>query len=366
VGGLTVGDVVTLVGVGDVSPGREEGRADEQFGPTREILTSADITFGQLETPLSNRGKRQLFVGLGGGAWEGEPWDPDALAAPIGRAGFDVMSFAGNHTMDRSEESLFDSIDAAERAGIRLVGAGKDIAAARAPVIVERKGNTVGFLAYCSVLPKGYEATPTRSGCAPMRARTYYEQVDWQPGTPPRRHSWCYSEDLSAMVEDVQKVRAGTDVVVVSFHWGIHFEPGTIGQYQFEAAHAAIDAGADLVLGHHAHIMKGVEVYKGKAIFYSLNNFVLFARDEHERILTADSPPTDSQNTLMVKALIRNGAIEQVRVVPIWFDHRVVPEAVPAGDRRNDAVFDYVRWCCEFENLDTKFERDGDEFVVLT
>jgi poly-gamma-glutamate synthesis protein (capsule biosynthesis protein) len=268
--------------------------------------------------------------------------------------------------MDRSEESLFDSIEAAEKAGIRLVGAGGDIAAARSPVVLERKGNNVGFLAYCSVLPKGYEATPTRPGCAPVRARTYYEQVDWQPGTPPKRHSWCYSEDLSAMVEDVTKLRTEVDVVVVSFHWGIHFEPGTIGQYQFQAAHAAIDAGADLVLGHHAHIMKGVEVYKGKAIFYSLNNFVLFARDEHERILTTDSPATDSQKTLMVKALIRNGAIEQVRVVPIWFDYRVVPEAPPASDWRNDAVFDYLRWCCEFENLDTKFERDGDELVVLT
>jgi poly-gamma-glutamate capsule biosynthesis protein CapA/YwtB (metallophosphatase superfamily) len=355
---------ITLIGVADVAPSRDHG--DEQFDLTRAILESADITFGQLETPLSNRGKRQLFAGLGGGAWEGEAFDPLAQAKVLRRAGFDVMSFAGNHTLDRSEASMFDTVDAMHEVGVELVGVGHDIDEARRPVVLERKGTKVGFLAYCSVIPKGYEATATRSGIPPLRARTFYEQVDWQPGTPPKRHSYCYGEDLSAMVADIERLRPEVDVLVVSYHWGVHFEPGTIAMYQFEASHAAIDAGADLILGHHAHIMKGVEVYKGKAIFYSLNNYVLFARDEHERILTADSPPTDSQKTLMVKALIRNGELEQVRVVPIWFDYRVIPEAPPASDWRNDSVYDYMRWCCEFENLDTKFERDGDELVVLT
>ena len=110
---------VTLLAVGDVSPRHsDDGRNLEAV---RDLLRGGDITFGQLEEPLSNRGDRQLYAGLGGPLWDGPPFDPGAGAALLRDHGFDLMSFAGNHTMDRSEESMFDTIGAAGKAGIAAV-----------------------------------------------------------------------------------------------------------------------------------------------------------------------------------------------------------------------------------------------------
>jgi poly-gamma-glutamate capsule biosynthesis protein CapA/YwtB (metallophosphatase superfamily) len=351
---------LTLVAVGDVAP----DPAGRNFDRVADLLRAADITFGQLEVPLSNRGERQLFAGLGGPRWDGPAMDPSATAALLADAGFDVMSFAGNHTMDRSEESLFDTLDAAAAAGIRLVGAGRDLAEARKPVIVERDGTKVGFLAYCSVLPPGYAATPTKSGVAPLRARTFYEQVDWQPGTRPRIHTTTWPEDLRAMTEDVQALRAEADVVVVSCHWGIHFEPATIADYQREIGHAAVDAGADLVVGHHAHIAKGLEVYQGKAIVFSLNNFVLRPRGDDGEWLGDGNRPSDQQKSLVLRCTIEDKRITRVALLPCWIDSDSTPELLPADDPRSDGVLEYVRWASADQGLPVDLSRAGDEFVV--
>ena len=188
-------------------------------------------------------------------------------------AGFlTVVSFAGATTvqvggMDWGKDGFFDTIDNLRAAGLAVVGVGAEITAARAPVIVEAKGVRTAFLAYSSILPMNYWAEADRPGCAPMRAHTVYEQIEHdQPGTPARVHTYAHRQDLAALTADIAKARALADVVVVSLHWGIHFVPAVLADYQHEVAHAAIDAGADLILGHHAHIMKGVEVYKGKTI----------------------------------------------------------------------------------------------------
>jgi Bacterial capsule synthesis protein PGA_cap len=347
---------LVLLAVGDVAP----DRGAEHFDLVAEALRTADITFGQLEVPLSNRGERQLYAGLGGPRWDGPPMDPAVTAKVLGDAGFDVMSFAGNHTLDRSEESLFDTLDAAAGAGIRLMGAGRTLADARRPVIVDG----VGFLAYCSVLPPGYAAGPSKSGVAPLRAHTWYEQVDWQPGTRPRIHTTTYPDDLAAMVDDVTRLRAEVDVVVVSVHWGVHFEPATIADYQREIGHAAVDAGADLIIGHHAHIAKGVETYRGKAIVYSLNNFVLRPRGDDGEWLSAANAPSDQQRAVVLRCVIRDGRIARVALLPCWIDAAACPELLPATDPRADAVFDYVRWAGTEAGLPVSFHRDGDELVV--
>ncbi|MGD9044780.1 MAG: CapA family protein [Desulfobacterales bacterium] len=257
---------VTLVAVGDVGPKR--ANAEEVFDSTRSILQSADITFGQLESNLSLRGTQQLNMGLGSIA---HPRVGNALAA----AGFDVMSFASNHSLDYSEEALIDTLDIMKKNKVELIGAGRDISEARRPAIFERKKTKVGFLAYCSVVPKGFDARENKSGVAPVRASTAYEQADWQPGTPPRIITKAFPDDLDAMVRDIQNLRKAVDVLVVSMHWGVHFVPAVIAGYQYEVGHAAIDAGADIIIGTHAHILKGIEVYKGKAIFFSLCNFCM-------------------------------------------------------------------------------------------
>ena len=109
-----------------------------------------------------------------------------------------------------------------------------------------------------------------------MRGLTVYEQIEHdQPGTPSRIHTFPHRDDLQAMVNDIRQAKSQADLVILSLHWGIHFIPAVIADYQREVAHAAIDSGADLILGHHAHILKGTEVYSGKVVFYSLCNFAL-------------------------------------------------------------------------------------------
>ena len=176
------------------------------------------------------------------------------------------------------------------KTNIKLVGIGKNLTEARKPVILEKKGNRVGFLAYGCIGPDGYEAWEDKPGYAPMRAYTIYDKWDYQPGTPPRIITVAYPDDLAAMEEDIRKLKSQVDVVAVSLHWGLHFQHAVIPMYAFQVGHAAIDAGADIILGGHAHILKGIEVYKGKVIFHALNNFAFGMR---QRAHTATPPGGD-------------------------------------------------------------------------
>ena len=158
--------------------------------------------------------------------------------------------------------------------GKHVIGAGKDAEEARKPAIVERNGVKIAFLAYCSVL---------RDGQAPGKARRESRRCartpttcpeEFQPGTPPQDHHRAVRGGRAALQEDIRKAKQQADVVIMSIHWGLRHVPKTICTYQPPVAHAAIDAGADLILGHHAHSIKAVEVYKGKVCFYSIGNFM--------------------------------------------------------------------------------------------
>ena len=389
---MTGKSTVTLVAVGDVGPKR--AHAEEVFDMTRSILRGADITFGQLESNLSLRGTQQLHMGLGSIA---HPCVGDALAD----AGFDVMSFASNHALDYSEEALLDTLDVTKKNKIKVIGAGKDISEARRPVIFERKKTRVGFLAYCSVVPKGFDARENKPGVAPIRASTSYEQADWQPGTPPRIVTKAFPDDLDAMVKDIQSLRQEVDVLVVSMHWGVHFIPSIIAQYQYEVGHAAIDAGADIIIGTHAHILKGIEVYQGKAIFFSLCNFCMdlpiagpvakaMAAAMHRPAITdvvidqqnycrighytwAVDPeyptyafPADSRKSILVKCQINDKKLQRVSFLPLWISKNGQPRPLLQSDPRSEEVLNYMKWLCKDQRLDTQFVREGDEIRVVT
>jgi poly-gamma-glutamate capsule biosynthesis protein CapA/YwtB (metallophosphatase superfamily) len=330
--------MVTFLAVGDIALRTEAPHT--QLAGVAPLLRAGDITFGQLETALSNRGARQLHPGFRGRSGEVEK-DPRSGAALLADAGFDVLSFAGNHTLDRGPSALRDTLDAATEAGLSVIGAGADLATARRPAIVDVEGTRIGVLAYCSVTPRGFAATADRPGVAPLRARTFYEQVDWQPGTAPRIHTTTWPADLAAMAADIAALRPEVDVLVVSAHWGIHFEPGTIADYQYEAAHAAVDAGADLVIGHHAHVVKGVEFYRGAPILYSIGNLTLLPRGDHGEPLVPGGPTLDAQFTMVLRVEITDGGIDRVAIVPCWLDGALEPQPIPATDPR---FADYLRF----------------------
>ncbi len=364
-----------ICAVGDLGPDRPDPR--ELFALVSPVLRDADVTFGQLELPISTRGERVPHI-------RHTSRSPLSTAPALREAGFDVLSMASNHVLDWGPEAMFDTMTALEDVGIRPLGVGANLAAAREPVVVETDGGTVGFLAYNSILPAGFWADERSAGCAPLRAFTHYEQIEPdQPGTPPRIRTFPHPEDLAGMVEDVTRLRERADVVIVSAHWGIHFVPVELAEYQRTIAHAAIDAGADLILGHHPHILKGVEVYRDVPILYSLCNFAIDLPMTQEHIdsvsfaeLKQLNPewevsvdwrynfPDDSAKTLVVRATVERGRITRTALLPTWIDRSAVPEVLAAQDPRFREVVDYLQRISDEAGLNAELTVEDDEVVV--
>jgi poly-gamma-glutamate synthesis protein (capsule biosynthesis protein) len=186
------------------------------------------------------------------------------------------------------------------------------------------------------------------------------------------------------MMDDVRRAREQADVVVVSMHFGIHFVPAVLADYQRDMAHAAIDAGADLILGTHAHILKPVEVYAGKAIFYSLCNFALdlrapselLARPGHQEISRLnpdwkpdpDYPayfmPPDSRKTIVVKCVIADRRIQRVVFLPTVINKQSQPQILGADDAEFGQVVEYVEEITRNQGLPTRFTVQQNEVLV--
>jgi poly-gamma-glutamate synthesis protein (capsule biosynthesis protein) len=367
---------VVLYAVGDIAPDREDPASI--FQHVEGVLGAGDVAFCQLEAVLSERGTPLPQVRL---PCRGNP----SIARALKDAGFDVVSFASNHCMDLGREAFFDTITALGKEGLSVIGVGRNLEEARKPAIAECKGTRIAFLAYNSILPQGYWADVDRPGCAPMRGLTLYEQVEHdQPGTPCRVHTFPHRDDLRAMVDDIVKAKSGADLVVVSLHWGIHFIPAVLADYQRDIARAAIDSGADLILGTHAHILKGIEVYAGKVIFYSLCNFALDLRAPEELL---ESPqhreieilnpgwkpdpeyptyfmPPDSRKTIIAKCTIADRRIKRVSFLPVYINKQSQPEVLTSTDQRFGEVAEYIAQITRDQGLEIEYTVEGDEVVI--
>jgi poly-gamma-glutamate synthesis protein (capsule biosynthesis protein) len=365
-------EMMTLVALGDLEIDRDE--PETIFKDVVDVIRSADIAFANCDQVYTDKGHPNPI--------HATARDPKMMRGLV-HAGLDVISLANNHSLDWGPEGLLDCMDRLRDAGIPVVGAGKNIAEARQPVILERKGNRIGFLAYGCIGPSGYEATEDRPGYAPMRAWTIYEQWEYQPGTPPRIVTLAYRDDLAAMEEDIRKLKAQVDVVAVSYHWGLHMVPALIPMYEFEIAHAAIDAGADIIFGGHPHILKGIEVYRGRVIFHSLSNFAVEIAPaigkRHEKLLERlqemyhyqpdPEYPTypfhpEAKATLIAKAIIENGAIKRVSYLPCYVNKNAEPEIKTRNDPKGQEVAAYMERISRDQKLAVNFAWEGDEIVI--
>lgn len=369
---------IVVYAVGDVGPDR--ANPGTIFQHVTGVLSQGDIAFCQLEVNLSNRG-----IGPRGRENARDP----KIAAAIKEASFNVVSFASNHCLDAGYQAFFDTIDYLKEQGLWVIGVGRNIEEARRPAIIECKDTKIAFLSYNSVLREGYWAEDNRPGCAPIRVWTLYESLDpHQPGLPCRMiHTFPYRDDLKAMVEDVKKAKSQADLVVVSMHCGIHIMPAVIAEYQMDIAHAAIDAGADLILQHHAHILKGIEVYSGKVIFYGLGNFAVevyfmteewaASREGKENIKYLnpdwkppypDYPsfpfPPDSRKTIIAKCTINNKEITKVSFLPAYINKQGEPEILVPEDKRFGEVVRYMESITRDQELGTTYTIYGDEVII--
>lgn len=261
--------------------------------PAHDLLRGATIAFANLEAPLTDQGwpADKLIV------LRGAP----AVAPALREMGLTVVSFAHNHALDFGVPGMLQTLEVVEAAGVRVIGAGRDLAAALAPAMTECAGIRVAWIGLASTLPPGFAATVERPGVAPLRVRVRFEAdasvMEEQPGTSP--YVWTSAEpaDLEQAADAVRDARHRADVVVVSIHWGVPpgwaapFQ-GVLADYQRPLAYALVDAGAGVILGHHPHTLHGVEAYRGVPILYSLGNFVFHAMGEGRRFaLRRPAPP---------------------------------------------------------------------------
>ena len=362
-------NTLVLMGVGDVGPIHEP--LDAYSSLVKNTLATADLRFAQVERVYSKRGALQVHSG--GGHSRLDP----RFASVFGDCGFDVVSVASNHAMDWGEDALLDTIDLFRERGVAVAGAGRNLREARRPAVVEKNGVKVAVLAYCSILQNGYAAGPDRAGIAPLRAHTYYEPFDYQAGVPPRVVTVPYEEDLAGMKEDIAAAKKSAHVVVLSLHWGIHFIPRVIADYQPALARAAFAAGADLILGHHAHTPKAIGVHGGKVCFYSLSNFIMsstaktpakaaeFAK-QYGVVIDPDYPHlaygADAKRSLIVRAVLSRDGAKRVSFLPVLIDKQLRPEVLRRGDARFDEALKFMEWVSE--DHPHRFAVDGDEVVI--
>jgi poly-gamma-glutamate synthesis protein (capsule biosynthesis protein) len=234
---------------------------------------AADMVFSNLECCLYAPPKAHSFHN------EGFYADPTVGAAALREAAITSVGIANN--VNYGEAAILSSIAALDQAGIAHTGAGADRAAARAPVIVERGGIRYGLMQRSSVYwPTNHEAGAHDPGIAVIRAHTAY-QVPLhktrpeippmnRPGIPPIIITWADQESLRTFTDDITSLRSHADIVVASCHWGLGKD--TLS-YMRDIGHAAIDAGADMVIGHGPHYSLAVEVHKHRPIFYGLGSF---------------------------------------------------------------------------------------------
>ncbi|RFZ78473.1 CapA family protein [Lacrimispora amygdalina] len=208
----------------------------------RSEISKADIFMANQEFPFSSRGfaapDKQFTFRL----------NPDRVTM-MNEIGVDIVTIANNHTLDYGTDALLDTCTALDGAGIRYVGAGPDMNRAKQLETMEVNGKTFGFLA----------------------ASRVYPDPDWVANS--KKPGMVSGYDPSILLEEIQKARSLCDYLVVYVHWGVEREEKP-KDYQRQLGQQIIDAGADLVVGSHPHVLQGVEYYKGKPICYSLGNFI--------------------------------------------------------------------------------------------
>jgi poly-gamma-glutamate capsule biosynthesis protein CapA/YwtB (metallophosphatase superfamily) len=287
---------ITLDAVGDIMLGREVGRLIAERGPAypfaavQPLLARADLRIGNLELPLTERGtpspKDYVFRA------------PPAVVSGLTYAGFSVLTLANNHALDYGPEGLLDTIAALDGAGIAHAGAGRTPEEAHAPAIVTVKGLRIAVLAYVNVPNDGRSGFVAES----MAAAAGRPGVAWGRADAVRR--------------DVAAARAKADLVIVCMHSGYEYT-ATPNPIQRELAHAAVDAGAALVVGAHPHVLQGVEFYRGVPIIYSLGNFVFDLDDDDRR-----QPGLPSLLSVIVRVTLTAQGVRGVQFLPVVIDAR--------------------------------------------
>ncbi|AOH83346.1 capsule biosynthesis protein [Sphingomonas panacis] len=325
---------------------------DHWLAGVAPVTRAADLAIGHLEVPHTARGQEMVGDVPAPGA------DPTHLAA-LARAGIGMVSLAGNHIADCGAEGIADTIDELARLGIAHAGAGLDLARAQRPAVIVRGGVRVALLSYNCVGPEMSWATKSRAGSNPLVVRA----ADGGPTRPQAELIEADPASLALMAHQIAQARHHADVVVVALHKGITHRPAELAPYEQPVSHAAIDAGADIVVGHHAHIVRGIELYRGRPIFHGLGNGVVVTQalspaqdhparaewaERRKRMFGFEPDPAymlapfhpEAVNGMIGRCRINVDGTMETAFRPIWFAPPGRPEI--AEGAQAEAVADYI------------------------
>lgn len=282
---------VVLMAVGDIMLGRTIGELIESEGPdapfvyTAETLNSADITVGNLESPISNRGvpEEKTYVFRA----------PIAAADSLVFAGFDLVNLANNHSLDYGSQALYDTLTVLAEKNIQTVGAGMNDMEAYEPVFLDVEGLRLAFLGYVDVFTGKYD----------------YQT--WEAGPDQPGVAWAHEDQVQ---RGVLAAKDEADVVIVLMHFGYEFAQQVSSQ-QRKIAHLAIDSGASLVIGSHPHVLQRIDHYKDGLIAYSMGNFVfdnfLFPPN-YSAILVVELSPEGVVDFELIDVIIQLNGIPKI------------------------------------------------------
>jgi poly-gamma-glutamate synthesis protein (capsule biosynthesis protein) len=353
----------------------DEPHPDRYFDLSRGTLKNADLAIGHVEVPHTKRGiESSTDV-------PAPPASPAHLRA-VRKAGFHVATLAGNHIFDAGPNGITDTIRALDSSGVHTTGAGRTLAEARRPAIVERSNLRVGVLSYNCAGPALSWASPKKAGCAFVKILTHYELDHATPGGPPSIYTFADPTTLASMEADIVELKRKVNVVVVALHKGVGHTPAVLAMYERPVSKAAIDAGADIVVGHHAHILRGIEIYRGKPIYHGLGNFVTVTHalsprnnSSPERLAWAKrrkklfgfepDPNTpeypfhpQSRNTMIAVCDVNEQGVARAGFIPCWINQSSQPH--PLDRKRGGRVTRYIRGITEQAGLSTTFRWQDD------
>jgi poly-gamma-glutamate capsule biosynthesis protein CapA/YwtB (metallophosphatase superfamily) len=360
--------------VGDLLVDRDDPLS--VFAQIQPAIDAPDILFGNMEGSFTDdphpapSGGTPLFPGA---------HNLDVFSA----VGFDVLSLANNHIVDAGHAALLENLARLKTQGVATCGAGATLAEARKPAVLETHGLKVAFLAYASVFPNGYEARSNMPGLAPLRSydlwRPAFDNYHL-PGTPPRTQCVFDEVDLANLRSDIANAREVADLVVTSFHWGDFLRPYHLTEMEKKTARLCIDEGADMVVGHHHHILRGMEWYRGKPIIYGLGHFVFDTRldiSDEAKAMFADMPAKtrgynigprkgwpllplhpDSRMTMLSWVTIKDGLIDGLGFLPCRLNPEGLVFAVDPSSTEGKEVVDYISKGCTTQGLNARIETD--------
>jgi poly-gamma-glutamate synthesis protein (capsule biosynthesis protein) len=372
----------TVLAVGDIILGAPDPA--RFFGPSTSTLQAGDAVIAHVETPYTREGI-QMPVDVPSSAG-----DPARLSA-LPSVGFNLATIAGNHAYDQGLPGVRDTIATLRSLGLETAGTGLTLAEARQPAFLERKGVRFGLLSFNAVGPRASWAGPAKAGAAYVDVMTHYEQEYATPGGPGRIYTFVEPDSLEAMEHDIEALRPQCDIAIVAFHKGVGHTHAEIASAEKHLTHAAVNAGADIVIGHHAHICKGIEVYRGKPIYHGLGNFVtpseqlsddprkntsperLAWAKRRKKLFGFEPDPSmpnylfhpESRNTLIARIVVSSQGVVQAGFVPCYIDRQVRPMPVTRDDG-GQPVVDYLSGITAEVGFKTQFawSEDGTQVIV--